>query len=661
MKSSKKWLFLPIILAFFFIIPSISAFCFFGVGNTCDNFNGLSSHLRTSYTFDNPFDVQSPESFIWNSAQDNGKDGSIYFRDGFEVSDWLVTGTNSTNFNKRAFNLSFKQINVTMNSEDSFNMNESFSFSMFVKDESSANIDYLSYCVGDNFSCVDGQFRFYRAGGSLTFLLSNGTHFLVTQTTDFPLGNTTNFYQVGFSYDGTQRASGVRLYFNGQIKTFNTPVDELQDADPFNRSKISNFHIGRPAELESSFYSNYTFDNVLLYDIVVQQNFMEALYNNGNGYSHPPIYPSNFRFKDTYDIGFVATGLNPPIAIKGYPLQLDKYFKDMKGLHLDFVDTAFAPDIFRRVNVHKNKIENDCHSGNIILCLTSRTDNNINLTFLQGDEDATETNYFETWYMTAYNGFGYSDVNFNVNSTEFPFPPVQVANFSFSYNLDNYGSWAETEACNSNCRPNLVLKMNDFFSREIIPLRPYTYINVSYQSQNIFIPINNSNSNQICNNGTAVSFYLCYNNDANKVNLIWYSTDTRASTKVNVVAGNKFGFVNTTFGLVSGGAVYTGQLSGEGDISLVGLSSYFNSIFPDADTISATKKYIYTFIFLFLIVAGSLYYTKDTEYGMGLTAVLGALVFTYFVLIKYISIGIVAIVTIIGIGAFILKLRNGNK
>lgn len=642
----------------FFFLNSVSAICIFGIGNTCAfipaDITELSSNLLVSYRFDQPFDLGA-DYRVWNSA--GLQNGLVYFGD---IDDFLINGLDG--------GLAFKNNKTHLSTNiDGFDINEPFSFStMFNGAEGNLTISLNTNGAFMTFNNVSGS------GGYMTFGITGSTgtalgelnkrklvldiedanfnqlqirsknQFLMNTTDEFNwqkgFGNDT-WHQAGFSYDGSGTASGVKLYFDGKQEAFDILAnDGLTDL------------IGEPGEIfigsdksisDCNFCTNTTMDNVLVYDKVLSSTGFKTLYNDGLGYTKRPSRIANF--KQDYNIG----GSN--ITIKGYNLKLNNYYVDYLFSDLHFFDPAFGN--FRSLQALKPLQTSDCSSGDIYVCLNS-TDQysdygkfDTSLLFTSPIGDQINNDYFESFYLTLANPFGYSLASFNVNITPVTLSPVITDYFKYSYNLDLYPSY--TDNCTIDCQPNLVLKMNDYFSNAADgDLRFYTYINISYGSLNISIPKNNTYYS-FCDESQNI--ILCYYNyessNLNDIWLVFYENGFKQAYKVNVIAGNSYGFVNQSFGITSGGADYIGldfSVSDSSSISLTSLALRFNGLFPESSTLSVPMRYAYVLLSIVLLIGLSLFFLKS-QGGIVLGTILSILTFIYYIFIDYVSITLVVI------------------
>lgn len=629
----------------FFFLNSVSAICFFGLGNTCafvpSTFDELSNGLLVSYRFEQPFDLGA-DFRVWNSA---GLQHGIIFPDD-EVNDFLVKGFNlAFDFNKSTGTNMTTQI-------QGFRVNQPFAFSAFIKGNQGSIYVGPILAFSDNLSYGGQtifQFGIYPYfDRRLQIYWTTNTDIINIKTKD-PVPDNNEFQQIGFSYDGSGRASGFKIYVNGDSVPFDVVSGDILTNSSYGDSDM------RIGSLDwSNIYLNATLDNVLIYDRVKSARVFKTLYNDGLGYTNEPYRIGYFR--PEYLIG----GHN--ITTKGYNLNLDNYYTNFFFTNLHYFDPAFGR--FMSLQALKPSETLSCASGDIYVCLNSTRINNdyyTKLLFTSPIGDQVNNEYFESFYLVLANPFGHRLASFNVGNKPVALPPYNTGFFKSSYNLDLYPPY------NSNStEPNLVLKMNDYFSNaKAGNLRFYTYINVSYGNLSVSIPHNNSYYGA-CD--TSQKIALCYYNyealNLNDIWLVFYSQEFKQSYKVTVIAGNSFGFANQSFGVTSAGAVYDDSLSsstsGMTEISLRGLALLFIGLFPEASTLSAPVKYAYVILSIMLLMGIGLIFFKSAL-GIILSVGLSILAFIFYIFIDYVSIIIVILLVLVGVLTLTYKYMGGGQ
>lgn len=667
---------------FFSFIPFNSASIFSNIfGSGTLDYNTMQSNNIISYRFNTPYPLSSPFKILNSAGSPTSTDGLLLTanQSSFYLS---VPIGNQDNYSADRDGYSFDFYADIRRGDPSlehpildtrmkgFNITNTFSGSFMINDNEISSDPMLMHYTTSNgqastigfFFWVDNSVNGYK----LEFLLSTsiGTHQLGVSSVQAVPNRTSPseiWTQVGFTYDGSERASGLKLYINGKSVPFDIYANTLQGGNE-SITNMGNIFIGSNGNTSGSLsLTSLRVDDVLIFDKVINEQKMKQLYGNGRAYTHNPS-PIAF-FQDEYKIGAVKTGTdlngnpsNLKTAVKGYTRIINSYEKEFQLANLNYFDPAF--NSFQGGTLTKGQDNEIATSGDIYTAFNS-TAIHMNLTFINAPElgDQVHSSYFDSFYLSFANPYGFDQQSFNVNITPFEIPPQIIQNFSKSYNLDLYDTFNGTANLSS-----FVLKMNNFFTGHRT-LMPYNYINVTYGNQTISIP-HNSTFQQVCNE--QLTIVLCYYNypalNLNDVWLVFYRTGDKIAYKVNVSAGNSFGFANQSFGVTSGGAVFTGELSSNGGNldSIVNLASFFNQLFPDASTLSTLLKMTYVILSLLLITSIGVILFKS-ELGIILALIFDILIFVYYLLIHYISVGsliVLILIAMIGIGA---KLWSGNK
>jgi len=207
-----------------------------------------------------------------------------------------------------------------------------------------------------------------------------------------------------------------------------------------------------------------------------------------------------------------------------------------------------------------------------------------------------------------------------------------IVNTSIVYNLNAY--W-ENYA-------NITLRYNDSIAG-----------NVSYTQgfSNL--------SNESCSVG-AITTCLRYFPSYNGINFYIYNNNENVTTNISINASNTFGsdtqylIAITTFN----GTTFS---SGSGLFSII--VDTFTGIFPDKDSINSTTRFAYVLVVILLITATILIVGSRADnipLALILASIVDILVFIYFIFIGYISVGLLLIMAIIGIGLAYFKIVKGT-
>ena len=673
---------LPIFLFFIFISlsSSVSAWCLFGIGTTCGGSLNpttamLSQNLVTSLTFERPFYLINSYD-LWNSA---GTANYFHIRNA-RINDPLVNlaggiDDNPLDYNQiglsgNGFDFGYANVNMTLN-QLPYDLNQSFSFVIDAK-----HLDYSAYeplLMSENaYNAGNNWFTYYIYFGKPSISIKVGGNRIMLSSKSAVINNA-SWTQLGFTYDGTKKASGFKLFMNGvQLQTITT-VDNLSSSDSLDPQAMHPYYIGRG--LSAYQYGDYVADNILLYTYVLPPNYFKVLWANGSGYSSPPAQTSYFvgsgRASGTYDMGGATTILNNvnnpnnlSSYIEGYNFTLDKFYNNYQSVHLDYVDPIDPANMFLNLKTTKgyNQANYD-DTGSLRIGLTSTADPGQSITMNFSTNAIT---YYDSAYLTIYNPFNYIQDSFNINITAVPLAPTTIKSFNRTYNLDNYDNYSNR----FNGTNILTFDLNDYFTNPMAVngrLRPYDNVNVSIGNTTINILVN-ATSYGTCDASQriAICYYERYTSSFNNtIFLFFFGNGYTQAYKVNVSAGNNYGSVSQVFGLTSAGAIYKGySSSGSTDIndflSLSGLSRMFLSLFPDSSQLGTFAKYAYVILTLLIIVVACVLLIPS-EAGIILASILGIASFIFYVLIGYVSIVVVAILIIIGLATLTIKSRPNRS
>ena len=165
---------------------------------------------------------------------------------------------------------------VNCGSSIDFDYNDIFSFSGWVY------VDAYNKVVISKLSSPQSRgFRFQvNSSGKLAFLLANtlspATNTLIVETT--PTLSLGQWYNVGFSYDGSTNNSGVIFYIDGSSVAKDSPIANSLSSTTINTSDVL---IGAQNSVSPAKFFDGKQDKLILYNDVVTAGEFSTIYNYG--------------------------------------------------------------------------------------------------------------------------------------------------------------------------------------------------------------------------------------------------------------------------------------------------------------------------------------------------------------------------------------------
>lgn len=201
--------------------------------------------------------------------------GSNHFNGTSSNVSWVAGKKN----NGAAFTSSNAKIVLADANKYNFERTDSFSFSLWVKRISLQNPAFLFQKQQVSLSYRGYGMSITLVGGTgrheVIFQLFNSTTVQLQVRSNQSLTSTTDWYHIALTYNGTSNASGAKIYVNGVCDNYiyyNTLTNTTKNTTPL---IIGNF--------ETPTTNNTIIDEVGLWNRVLTQAEVTALYNSGNG------------------------------------------------------------------------------------------------------------------------------------------------------------------------------------------------------------------------------------------------------------------------------------------------------------------------------------------------------------------------------------------
>lgn len=205
---------------------------------------------------------------------------------------------------------------------------------------------------------------------------------------------------------------------------------------------------------------------------------------------------------------------------------------------------------------------------------------------------------------------------------------------------------------NSFVNDTLSFSMNNYFEN-------YQNITINYSDLPYYPHINLTaqlSGSSFTNSTGSLSTSLIPS--ASDITLTFINIGNAFGQLITVNASNQYGYVIRSFTLSSSGFNTTTQSQG----LLGGVVNTFNSLFPDSSGLTGTQKIGFVVVSMILItvliimIAG----TENTHLSIYVALIMDFLLFIYFVVKGYVSIGILIFIVLVAIGLSYLKFRGGS-